>query len=351
MNDALYRIMDIPEIVKPEPKAEKPKTEFIKDKIVPNGQMNISQTIVQEVKKEPVTETQKTDIKNSSESVKTVFDTKNLSVAQSGIFKRNYESDSVKVEEKPAPVVEKETKSEEVAEAQPVAKAVEEVLVNEVREKVITTSAVEEKVVPASTETEVKQPVKAEFRLIGQIFNTYIIIERENNMIMIDQHAAHERLNYEKLKKELEQKQVYSQMLLIPAVVNLSANEMAVFAENAEFIYSIGFDAEEFGNNTVIIRSVPIAAIEDEVSDLFVEIISQLADNKKEIISQKRERLLYTIACKAAVKANCKLDEKEQKTLVEKVFGLENINTCPHGRPIMISMSEYEIEKQFKRIV
>ena len=170
-------------------------------------------------------------------------------------------------------------------------------------------------------------------------------------MYVIDQHAAHERLNYEELKVRLREKNVYTQGLLVPVVVDLTSGEKAVFLENLEFLASIGFEAEEFGNNSVIIRSVPNNAINDDISDLFIEILSQLEEHKRDIISDKQERLLYTIACKAAIKANHRLDEREQKELVKKVFELENINTCPHGRPIVITMSKKEIEKQFKRIV
>ena len=137
----------------------------------------------------------------------------------------------------------------------------------------------------------------------------------------------------------------------IRSVVKLSSIEFAVFEQNAEFIASLGFEAEEYGENTVIIRSVPTGLMDEEISELFVEILQQLDDNKREIITEKKERLLYTIACKAAIKANHKLSEKEQTELVKMVLSLDNINTCPHGRPIVISMSKKEIEKNFKRIV
>ena len=138
--------------------------------------------------------------------------------------------------------------------------------------------------------------------------------------------------------------------MVVPVVANLTSGEMAIFKDNSEFIASLGFEAEEFDENSVIIRAVP-ASQTDEVENLFIEIVSQLGEQRREVISDKRQRLLYTIACKAAIKANHRLSENEQKELVKKVLELENINTCPHGRPIIVSMSKMEIEKEFKRIV
>lgn len=189
------------------------------------------------------------------------------------------------------------------------------------------------------------------FRLVGQLFDTYIIIELDNEMRIIDQHAAHERLNYEELRKEAENRSIYSQGLAIPVVVKLSSTEFPIFEQNADFISSLGFEAEDYGGGNVIIRSIPNAMVSDDIPETFVEIVQQLADNKREIITEKKERLLYTIACKAAIKANHRLDEKEQTELVKKVLRLDNINTCPHGRPIMMSMTKKDIEKNFRRIV
>ena len=202
---------------------------------------------------------------------------------------------------------------------------------------------------PAISESEAIK--ETGFKLVGQLFDTYIIIELENEMRIIDQHAAHERLNYEELKKEAENRSIYSQGLAIPVVVKLSSTEFPIFEQNVEFISSLGFEAEDYGGNNVIIRSVPNATVNDDIPETFVEIVQQLADNKREIITEKKERLLYTIACKAAIKANHRLDEKEQTELVKKVLRLDNINTCPHGRPIMMSMTKKDIEKNFRRIV
>ncbi len=349
VHEALYRIMDIPEIKKETKESEPVKPQFVKDTVIPNGQLDITEALKHHKQKEETVVTEK------KEPVKSIFDTVKTTAASPEIFDSKLpeiKQEATKKEE----VIRPESKETQQQVIEKTEKPVEKTLVPEIKEEFKTvveekTAKKTEAVSEIKEEIQEKAVIKApDFKLVGQVFDTYIIIEIENEMLMIDQHAAHERLNFEKLKKELENKKVYSQSLLIPVVVDLSANEMAVFNENIDFITSLGFDVEEFGNNSVIIRSVPIDSISEEVSDLFIEMISQLADNKREIITQKRERLLYTIACKAAVKANCRLDEKEQRELVKKVFELENINTCPHGRPIMIAMTKYEIEKQFKRI-
>lgn len=168
---------------------------------------------------------------------------------------------------------------------------------------------------------------------------------------MIDQHAAHERLKYEEIKKELEEKAVSAQDLLIPVSIKLTPTEYDVFSQNIEFLNELGFEAEDFGENTIVIRTAPAYVDYDDIEQLLVELISQISDNKKNPVSQKKEYATYTIACKAAVKANKEFDIKELEALVKNVFALGSVNTCPHGRPITISMTKKELEKEFKRIV
>lgn len=190
-----------------------------------------------------------------------------------------------------------------------------------------------------------------DFRVIGQLFETYILVEKDDRLLMVDQHAAHERLNYEKLKSELEERAVCSQMLMDPVVVNLSGEEFASFEGHEEMFDELGFGAEVYGESSVIIRSVPVGVSWSEAEPLFIELLTQLTDMRNELISDSAQRLLYTISCKASIKANMKISIEEMRQLVRRVFELENINTCPHGRPIVISMSKKEIEKDFKRIV
>ena len=188
------------------------------------------------------------------------------------------------------------------------------------------------------------------FRVIGQLFETYILVEKDDSLLMIDQHAAHERLNYEALKAELEETGIASQMMLEMIDVKLAPSEIAVFEANKELFRKLGFESNLNGD-TVEISAVPGDISWSDTEPLFLELLSQMDDMKQELISDKKQRLIYTISCKASIKANMKIGELEMQRLVEKVFSLNNINTCPHGRPIVISMSKKEIEKDFKRIV
>lgn len=194
-------------------------------------------------------------------------------------------------------------------------------------------------------------PQKKNIKIIGQVFNTYIIAEAEGELLIVDQHAAHERLMYEKLKEDISKKSVVSQVMLIPVAVNLNPLEYALYKENIEKIEAMGFETEDFGDNSILVRSAPYDLDSEGLEDLIVEIIANISENKHEVITEAQDRLLYTIACKAAVKANHALTMPEQKNLLERVLDFNNINTCPHGRPITISMSKKELEKLFKRIV
>ena len=189
------------------------------------------------------------------------------------------------------------------------------------------------------------------FSVIGQIFATYIIAESGDEMLLIDQHAAHERLKYEELIRELAEKKLYPQVLLEPVIVSLNGSEMAEYTKNAEILAQFGFENEEFGEREIIIRTSPLDVEWADVESLFLELLTKCSSGRKEVISDKFQRMIYTIACKAAIKANHVLTKAEMEKLVYEVLSLPNINTCPHGRPIIIKMTKKELEKQFKRIV
>lgn len=189
------------------------------------------------------------------------------------------------------------------------------------------------------------------FEIVGQVFNSYIIAEKGNEMMIIDQHAAHERLKYEELKADMESKQVMSQLLIEPVIVSLTGSEMNAYRDNKQLFDNMGFESEEFGDDAVMIRSVPGELETGEVEPLMLELVSQGEELRKELITDKYQRLVYTIACKSAVKANMRISTAEMESLVRRVLRLKNINTCPHGRPIIITMSKKELEKEFKRIV
>lgn len=374
VKEALYRIADVPEIKRTVVKKEEVKSSFTADKVVSDGQVRLdikenndlsAKGVVpvddnlktEETKKEVQANqiTQQPQSKEASdkkedihkeipqfnkESILPLFSDERIAkMAQPKMF--DYDWDLLK-NQKNEPIGDSQIrdKKADISERNIYEKKQPEESVN--------TNNPPEEMISQPIQEEKKE---IEFRLVGQLFDTYIIIEVGEEMRIIDQHAAHERLKFEELKKEAQNRAVYSQGLAIPTVVQLTSVEAAIFEQNADFICSLGFDAENYGENNVIIRSVPTGMLDEDIGGVFVEIIQQLEDNKREIITEKKERLLYTIACKAAVKANHRLDEKEQRELVKMVLALNNINTCPHGRPIVISMSKKEIEKSFKRIV
>ncbi|MBQ3425996.1 MAG: DNA mismatch repair endonuclease MutL [Clostridia bacterium] len=189
------------------------------------------------------------------------------------------------------------------------------------------------------------------FRVVGQLFDTYIIVEKDDRMLIIDQHAAHERLNYEMLKKELENGSVMSQMIMEPIEVRLDSIGTEVYEANAKLFSELGYETEMGTVNTVSITAVPGDISWSEAEPLFLELLEAMAEMKNDVIAKTKERLLYTISCKAAIKANMRISREEMHELVKRVFALKNINTCPHGRPIVIAMTKKEIEKDFKRIV
>ncbi|MBE7035112.1 MAG: DNA mismatch repair endonuclease MutL [Ruminococcaceae bacterium] len=190
-----------------------------------------------------------------------------------------------------------------------------------------------------------------DYRICGTIFNTYIIVEQNDQILLVDQHAAHERLRYEALLKQFEGQAVQSQMLLIPVTVRLTATEDALFQEYRETLTAMGFEVEPFGEKTVILRGAPEDLDEASLRSLFIEVLGHLGEKRQDARSEKAQRALYTIACKSAVRAGHHLKEEEMKTLLDAVFALDSINTCPHGRPITVAMTRGFIEKQFKRIV
>ncbi|MBR5536185.1 MAG: DNA mismatch repair endonuclease MutL [Clostridia bacterium] len=256
----------------------------------------------------------------------------------------------VKKEEKKlfAPVKKEEKKLVSTPEELPV-KAIETLKVSEsevliVKEAVVKEEkVVEEKVLPKE-ETVVEIP---DFEIIGQIFGTYIILESDNEMILIDQHAAHERINYEKIKNQGAMKQT----VLLPVNITLTAREMAVWEENREFFDRMGFETEVFGNDSIIVRALPSDIDYEDGEALLLEIIGSFMGQDKGSVSEARDKAIYTVACKAAIKANHTLSVKEMDALVRESFALEGISTCPHGRPIRVNMTKYHIEKMFKRIV
>lgn len=192
---------------------------------------------------------------------------------------------------------------------------------------------------------------KPVFKICGQVFNTYIIVEKDGKMLMVDQHAAHERLRYEKLLAQYKERNIVTQILLMPEIVSLTANEYSIFCENEKAINDLGYVCEMYGEREIIVREIPMEAEDGNVSETIFELLEMFLQNRKNIDDDLASKMLYRIACRGAIKANKELNEKEIAVLLEDVFSLENINTCPHGRPITIEFTKDFIEKQFKRIV
>lgn len=187
-----------------------------------------------------------------------------------------------------------------------------------------------------------------EIRILGQLFGTYIVAEYGDSMIMADQHAAHERLIYEELVSG--KGNPASQVLLMPETLVLTGAEFGIYSDNADFFAEAGFEIEEFGHNTVRISMIPVSLDMSDAASSVTEMISVLGAGREKI-SALRDKALYTVACKAALKAGQKLSESEQKELIKNVLALSGQATCPHGRPVILKLTKHQIEKQFKRIV
>ena len=218
-------------------------------------------------------------------------------------------------------------------------------------EKVTTEKVKEKEEIGFNQKEEVYAEEKPIFKICGQVFNTYIIVEKDGKMLMVDQHAAHERLRYEKLLLQYRERNIVTQILLMPEIVSLTANEYSVFCENQSAMNDLGYVCDMYGEREIIVREIPMEAEGADVSEVIFELLEMFNANRKNIDDDLAAKMLYRIACRGAIKANKELNEKEINTLLEDVFSLENINTCPHGRPITIEFTKDFIEKQFKRIV
>ncbi len=192
------------------------------------------------------------------------------------------------------------------------------------------------------------------YNIIGQIFKTYWLIEFQDKLLMIDQHAAHEKVNFERLMKRLakeQETQAPSQMLAPPIIVSMTGKEEAAYEQFADVFTKMGYEIEPFGDGSYAMRAVPLELYANKPDDLFREILDEILSEK---VSGTPAAILYKIAsmsCKAAVKGNQNLSAAEAKQLIDELLTLDNPYHCPHGRPTMIVLSQKELEKKFKRIV
>ena len=185
------------------------------------------------------------------------------------------------------------------------------------------------------------------FRVIGETMDTYILVEQGESLLLIDKHAAHERVLFEKLKSETHP--VMPQLLLQPVPVQLTKPEAQAVLENLPLLQSLGFDVSEFSDWQLVLRQVPADLSPDDACAALEAFAEDLLTGKRPSESDLRDNLLHTMACKAAIKAGWHTEPKEREALVREVLSRDDIKYCPHGRPVCIELTRKELEKQFKR--
>lgn len=200
---------------------------------------------------------------------------------------------------------------------------------------------------PASEVEEVK-PEPEPYRVIGEAFKTYILVEQGKKLLIIDKHAAHERMLFEKLRAN--NGEIETQMLLAPVTVTLSKEEYSAVLDNLELLDKAGYRVEDFGGGMVIVSECPTAVADADLAEVVMELAGYLVNNRRELIPEKLDWIYHSTACRAAIKAGDKTSEYELEKFVEKLLNDPDIRYCPHGRPVLIEMSKYEIEKNFGRV-
>ena len=211
----------------------------------------------------------------------------------------------------------------------------------------VTTPAPQPKPEQEIIQTELPMPEEIPWRMVGELYNSYIIVQQGEEAFLIDKHAAHERILFEKLKAN--QEAITPQMLLQPVPVQLSAEGAAELLNNTAMLMELGFEIEEFGDNTVLLRQIPMDLSPDLAAEAAETLAADLLSGRRGDKNTVRDELLHTVACKAAIKAGWTNDEKELLALVEQVMAREDLKYCPHGRPICVTLSKKQLEKQFKR--
>ena len=186
------------------------------------------------------------------------------------------------------------------------------------------------------------------FRVIGEAFKTYILVEQGEKMLVIDKHAAHERILFEQFKSQRDG--IESQLMLSPVTVTLNKDEYSAVLENLDILEKAGYCIEDFGEGMVIVSECPTAVADADIAETVMELAGFLADNRNELVPEKLDWIYHSTACRAAIKAGDRTTEYEQEKFVEKLLSNPDIRYCPHGRPVLIEMSRREIEKNFGRI-
>ena len=190
-------------------------------------------------------------------------------------------------------------------------------------------------------------PQEAPWRYVGELYRSYVLVEQGEDAFIIDKHAAHERILFDKLKAN--QEVISSQSLLAPIPCRLDPAACAALLSNQSLLEELGFEVDALGENTVVLRQIPMDLSEQEAAEAIEALAADLMVGRREDKSSVRDELLHTIACKAAIKAGWHTDEKELLVLIGQVMAREDLKYCPHGRPICITLSQKQLEKQFKR--
>ena len=196
-------------------------------------------------------------------------------------------------------------------------------------------------------QTALEMPEEKRWRMVGELYNTYIIVEEGEDAFLIDKHAAHERILFEKLKAS--QEKISAQMLLSPVSVRLTSAAAGELLASRDMLEELGFEVEEFGDSTLLVRQVPMDLRPEDAPDALEQLATDLLNGRRGTKDTVRDELLHTVACKAAIKAGWHSDEKELLVIAEAVMAREDLKYCPHGRPICVSLSKKQLEKQFKR--
>lgn len=195
------------------------------------------------------------------------------------------------------------------------------------------------------------EKAREQYEIIGQLFETYWLISYQDKLLIVDQHAAHEKVKYERLMRRFREKNIVSQSINPPVIVTLSNREKECYLQHREDFASLGFEIEAFGGNDYAVRGVPMDLYGYTEESFFYEILDELAAETVTGTPEGIRNRIATMACKAAVKGNMRISRQEMEALIDELLTLDNPYNCPHGRPTIVSMSKYEIEKKFKRIV
>ena len=200
---------------------------------------------------------------------------------------------------------------------------------------------------PEAEQQTLPLAVDSPWRMVGELYNSYILVEQGDDAVLIDKHAAHERILFEKLKAN--QEAISSQILLTPIPVTLNADAIGELLANKHLLEELGFEIDEFGDHTILARQIPMDLSPQNAAEALESLAADLLAGRREEKSKVRDEMLHTVACKAAIKAGWNTSKEELLALVKQVMTREDLKYCPHGRPICVSLSKKQLEKQFKR--